>query len=49
MRVPEITQREDLPEDQREFYDFIIASRRGSALRIIFCFMLPTWRRGPRT
>ena len=28
MRVPEITSREDLPEDQREFYDSIIASRK---------------------
>ena len=28
MRVPEITNREDLPEDQREFYDSIIASRK---------------------
>jgi hypothetical protein len=28
VRVPEITSREDLPEDQREFYDSIIASRK---------------------
>ena len=28
MRVPEITNREDLPEDQREFYDSIITSRK---------------------
>ena len=28
MRVPEITNREDLPEHQREFYDSIIASRK---------------------
>ena len=28
MRVPEITNREDLPEDQREFYDSIMASRK---------------------
>ena len=27
-RVPEITNREDLPEDQREFYDSIITSRK---------------------
>lgn len=27
-RVPEITNREDVPEDQREFYDSIIASRK---------------------
>ena len=29
MRVPEITNREELPEHQREFYDSIIASRKG--------------------
>ena len=28
MRIPEITNREDLPEHQREFYDSIIASRK---------------------
>jgi len=28
VRVPEITNREDLPEDQREFYDSIITSRK---------------------
>ena len=31
MRVPEITNREDLPEDQRQFYDSIIASRKRIA------------------
>ena len=29
VRVPEITNREELPEHQREFYDSIIASRKG--------------------
>ena len=29
MRVPEITHREELPQPQREFYDSIIASRKG--------------------
>ncbi len=29
VRVPEITNREELPEHQREFYDAIIASRKG--------------------
>ena len=28
MRIPEITNREDVPEHQREFYDSIIASRQ---------------------
>jgi 4-carboxymuconolactone decarboxylase len=28
VRVPEITSREDLPNDQRQFYDSIIASRK---------------------
>jgi 4-carboxymuconolactone decarboxylase len=28
VRVPEITNREDLPENQRQFYDSIIASRK---------------------
>jgi 4-carboxymuconolactone decarboxylase len=28
VRVPEVTNREDLPEDQREFYDSIITSRK---------------------
>src|SRR5687768_2868113 len=28
VRVPEITNREDLPEHQREFYDSILASRK---------------------
>jgi 4-carboxymuconolactone decarboxylase len=28
VRVPEITNRQDLPENQREFYDSIIASRK---------------------
>jgi 4-carboxymuconolactone decarboxylase len=31
VRIPEITNREDLPEDQRHFYDAIMASRKRIA------------------
>jgi 4-carboxymuconolactone decarboxylase len=41
VRIPEITNREDLPEDQRQFYDSIIASRKRIAAPYNFLLHAP--------
>ena len=41
VRIPEITNREDLPEGQRQFYDSIIASRKRIGAPYNFLFHAP--------